>query len=281
MPRRFNFDAASALSKGCRSYQEDSVIADYSRGSDVGLAVLADGMGGHAAGDVASKIVVTEVFSELMFQRCDPELFEREITSRLTEAAMAANACLRDHVRAHPETHGMGATLVATVIMNRRLYWISIGDSPLFLFRNGVLRQLNEDHSMAPQIDFMVRNGLMEAEEARNHPDRNILTSVLFGESVPQVDCPDEPVPLEAGDILIVASDGLQFLTDEEIAGVLNDHAHASSADIADRLMERVSGLDDPELDNVSFSLVKLDDAVELKLPGDSEIRKDDLRRVG
>ena len=281
MPRRFDFDAASALSKGCRSYQEDAVIADYSRGSDIGLTVLADGMGGHAAGDVASKIVVTEVFSELMFQRCDPDQFEKEITSRLTEAAMAANACLRDHVRAHPETHGMGSTLVATVVVNRQLYWISIGDSPLFLFRNGVLRQLNEDHSMAPQIDFMVRNGLMAAEEARHHPDRNILTSVLFGESVPQVDCPSDPVPLEAGDILIVASDGLQFLTDDEIAAVLNDHAGASSADLADRLMERIDSLDDPELDNVSFSLVRLDDAVDVKLPGDSPVRKEDLRRVG
>ncbi|WP_300035031.1 protein phosphatase 2C domain-containing protein [uncultured Roseobacter sp.] len=281
MPHRFDFDAASALSKGGRSYQEDAVIADYSRGSDIGLTVLADGMGGHAAGDIASKIVVTEVFSELMFQCGDREGFEKQIKTRLTEAAMAANAGLRAHVQAHPETHGMGATLVATVILNQHLYWISIGDSPLFLFRDGALRQLNEDHSMAPQIDFMVRNGLMGAEEARHHPDRNILTSVLFGESVPHVDCPDAPFSLAQGDILIVASDGLQFLTDEEITTVLTEHSHDSSAAIADHLMDRVIALEDPELDNVSFSLVKLQEAASIGATGHSGVQGEGIRRAG
>lgn len=254
----FEFDAASALSKGQRSYQEDAVIADFSRGSEVGLAVLADGMGGHAAGDVASKIVVTEVFSELMFQRGDVARFEETVTGNLFDAAMAANACLRQHVENYPETRGMGATLVATVIINAHLYWISIGDSPLFLFRDGELSQLNEDHSMAPQIDFMVKSGLLDDEEARCHPDRNTLTSVLFGEDIPRIDCPKDPMELRAGDLLIVASDGLQFLSNDEIAGVLRADPSAQSAEIADSLLSRLDQLQDPDLDNVSFSVVKL-----------------------
>ncbi|WP_299736634.1 protein phosphatase 2C domain-containing protein [uncultured Roseobacter sp.] len=261
----FDFDAASALSKGRRSYQEDAVIADFSRGSEVGVAVLADGMGGHAAGDVASKIVVTEVFSELMFQRGDVDAFENKVTTHLFEAAMAANACLRDHVASYPETHGMGATLVATVIINRHLYWISIGDSPLFLFRDGELSQLNEDHSMAPQIDYMVKSGLLDKEEGQCHPDRNTLTSVLFGEDIPKIDCPADPAALQAGDILIVASDGLQFLTDEEIAQVLCASRGAQSAEIADRLLNRLREQNDPDLDNVSFSVVQLQDADDCK----------------
>ncbi|MFK7745174.1 MAG: PP2C family serine/threonine-protein phosphatase [Roseobacter sp.] len=258
MRPEFEFDAASALSKGQRDYQEDAVISDFARGVDAGLVVLSDGMGGHAAGDVASKIVVTEVFSELIFQRGDPDAFEADITKTLHNAAMAANACLKEHVDAYPDTHGMGATLVATVVVNRRLYWISIGDSPLFLFRDGVLTQLNEDHSMAPQIDFMVRSGLICKEEGEHHPDRNTLTSVLFGAEIPKIDCPAEPVDLEDGDILIVASDGLQFLKNEQIEAALRRNKLRPSADIADHLLSELMALADPDLDNVSFSLVKL-----------------------
>ncbi|WP_299678448.1 protein phosphatase 2C domain-containing protein [uncultured Roseobacter sp.] len=281
MPATFDFDAASALSKGARAYQEDAVIADFSRGSDVGVAVLADGMGGHAAGDIASKIVVTEVFSELMFQRGDVEAFERTVTQNLLDAAMAANACLRQHVDMHPETHGMGATLVATAIINQNLYWISVGDSPLFLFRDGSLSQLNEDHSMAPQIDFMMKSGLLNAEEARNHPDRNTLTSVLFGEEVPRIDCPEEPLELRPGDLLIVASDGLQFLSNTQISEILSAHCDAQSAEIADRLLGCLNDLQDPDLDNVSFSIVKLNTPRSREANGCAATVEGMIRRVG
>ena len=261
MQAGFDFDVSCALSKGQRSYQEDAIITDFARGSDTGLVVLADGMGGHAAGDVASKIVVTEVFSELVFQRSDPNQFEQNIAQILTHAAQSANACLREHVNAFPDTRGMGATLVAPIIIRRHLYWISIGDSPLFLFRDGVLTQLNEDHSMAPQIDFMVKSGLMDQEEGARHPDRNTLTSVLFGEAIPKIDCPVDPVALSDGDILIVASDGLQFLSDEQIAAALLQNRQRSSGEIADLLLNELTALQDPDLDNVSFSIIKMDSA--------------------
>lgn len=254
----FEFDAASALTKGQREYQEDAIVSDFSRGADIGLAVLADGMGGHAAGDVASKIVVTEVFSELVFQRGEPERFEPTIRETLHTAAMSANACLKEHVQAFPETRGMGATLVATVIINRNLYWISIGDSPLFLFRDGALTQLNEDHSMAPQIDFMVKSGLIGHEEGVHHPDRNTLTSVLYGEEIPKIDCPSDPVQLLDGDILIVASDGLQFLTNDQIEAALRRSQSQHSSQIVDVFLSELEKLEDPELDNVSISVVKL-----------------------
>ena len=280
MQPTFDFDAACALSKGERPYQEDAIIADFARGSDIGLAVLADGMGGHAAGDVASKIVVTEVFSELIFQRNDAQVLEGNIAKILQNAAMAANACLREHVQAYPETRGMGATLVAPVIIGQNLYWISIGDSPLFLFRDGVLTQLNEDHSMAPQIDFMVKSGLMPKEEGDRHPDRNTLTSVLFGDAVPKVDCPDDPVELQDGDILIVASDGLQFLSNTQITSVLLQNQNSQSAEIADLLLTKLDELQDPDLDNVSFSIIKLDHAGAAKTRAGDSLRPG-IRCVG
>lgn len=277
----FEFDAVSALSKGQRDYQEDAIITDFARGADVGVVVLADGMGGHAAGDVASKIVVTEVFSELMFQRGAASRFGPEVPGTLRAAAMAANACLKDHVQAYPDTRGMGATLVAAVVAHRHLYWISIGDSPLFLFRAGELIQLNEDHSMAPQIDFMVKSGLLGKEEAEKHPDRNTLTSVLFGEDVPKIDCPDAPVDLQDGDILLVASDGLQFLCNEEIEAALRRNGSSPSADIADDLLQRVTALDDPDLDNVSFSIIKIQDYGKADLAQDKPDERSGMRCVG
>lgn len=276
----FDFDAACVLSRGRRSYQEDAIITDFARGAATGIAVLADGMGGHAAGDIASKIVVTEVFSELVFQRENLAQCQKNIAEVLTNAAQAANACLREHVEAYPETRGMGATLVAPLIIGQHLFWISIGDSPLFLFRNGTLTQLNEDHSMAPQIDFMVKSGLIDHEEGARHPDRNTLTSVLFGAAIPKIDCPEEPVQLMDGDILVVASDGLQFLSDAQITSVLLQTKHRSSGEIADRLLSDLERLEDPDQDNVSFSVIKLDFASDLEgkqITG----RQGDIRCVG
>lgn len=281
MQTAFEYEAASALNKGQRDYQEDAIISDFARGGDIGLVVLADGMGGHAAGDVASRIVVTEVFSELVFQRADPARFEPLVPQCLRDAAMAANTCLRNHVRDFPETRGMGATLVAGVILREKLYWISIGDSPLFLFRDGVLTQLNEDHSMAPQIDFMVKSGLMSVEEGACHPDRNVLTSVLFGEEIARIDCPDDPVSLCDDDILIVASDGLQYLSNEQIEAALRRNCHLSSNQIVDRLMHQVTGVEDPDLDNVSLSVVKFQRTTAARCSDMLHLQRSDIRCVG
>lgn len=281
MTPQFEFDAASALSKGQRAYQEDAIISDFARGADNGLVVLADGMGGHAAGDIASKIVVTEVFSELLFQRADSDTFAQRVQDSLYTAAMAANTCLKEHVRAYPETHGMGATLVAGVVIGDNLHWISIGDSPLYLFRDGTLVQLNEDHSMAPQIDFMVKSGLMPMEEAARHPDRSTLTSVLFGEDIPKIDCPQDPTILKSGDIVIVASDGLQFLSNTQIEAELQRNSHLRSDEIVDLLLHRVTSLDDPDQDNVSFSVVKVHDTANAGCGSAVEKSQVEMRRVG
>lgn len=258
------FDVASAISQGQRDYQEDAIVTDFPLGSEVGFAVLADGMGGHAAGDVASKIIVTEVFSELKLQSGDQNQFQSNLNDILKDAALAANECVNGHVYANPETAGMGATLLAPVFVRDSLSWISIGDSPLFLFRAGALKQLNEDHSMAPQIDLMVASGMLEAEAGANHPDRNCLTSVLLGDKIARIDCPKVPVALLNGDILIMASDGLQFLTNGQIENALVKNIDKSSQEISQVLLAALDQLADPDQDNISFSVIKiiLDDHV-------------------
>jgi serine/threonine protein phosphatase PrpC len=252
------FDVASAICQGGRDYQEDAIVADFPFGADSGVVVLADGMGGHAAGDVASKIVVTEVFSELKFESANFGDFEAEVPQYLTTAARNANEVVRDHVKRHPETRGMGATLVSLVLVENRMYWMSIGDSPLYHFRGGKMKQLNEDHSMAPQIDFMVQSGLLDEEAGRNHPDRNCLTSVILGDRVAKSDCPKTPFELEVGDIVVVSSDGLQYLEEAHIQKILHRYRRKKAAEIAGYLLEAIEALADPDQDNCTFSVIKL-----------------------
>ena len=280
------FDVATAICQGGRDYQEDAIVADFPFGSDSGVVVLADGMGGHAAGDVASKIVVTEVFSELKFQSSNFQDFETEIPQYLTAAAVNANECVREHVLQHPETRGMGSTLVSLVLVENRMFWMSIGDSPLYHFRNGQLRQLNEDHSMAPQIDFMVKQGLLDEDAGRNHPDRNCLTSVILGDRVAKSDCPKAPFELQVGDIVVVSSDGLQYLEEPTIQKILHKYRRRKSAEIAGYLLEAIEDLADPDQDNCTFTVIKLNHnkpvirAISAKPAGYVEERQTNITRV-
>lgn len=258
-PDGIRLDAASALHQGRREHQEDAIVADFPVGAGFGFAVLADGMGGHAAGDVASKIAATEMFSELMMRSGDPETLEGNIASILYDAIHNANDCLRLYADDNPDTEGMGTTLVAPVLVGANLYWISVGDSPLYLMRDAELVRLNQDHSMGPQIEYLVNSGAMTWEAAMNHPDRNSLTSVLIGDIIPQIDCPTIPVRLKAGDIIVAASDGLQFLADEEIAETLQAGIDKPSAEIVEDLLRCLSDLDDPDQDNISLCVIKVE----------------------
>jgi len=258
---KLRYDVASVLNPGRRAQQEDALAADFPHGGDLSFAVLSDGMGGHAAGEIASKIVVTEVFSELKFQSSDPAGFETNMSHILRDAAVAANECVRAHTRTNPDTSGMGATLLAPIITKSGLWWISIGDSPLYLFRSGELAQINEDHSLAPQIDQMADEGLIEHDVAENHPDRNCLTSVLIGDPIEKIDCPDAPVKLQPGDIIIAASDGLQAISDRDIEKIVKRNRDLPSAQLAEELLHKLLETDDPNQDNVSFCLIKVREA--------------------
>lgn len=251
------YDTSMATILGERERQEDAVASDFSSGEPFGFVVLADGMGGHAAGDVASKIVVTEVFSALKLASGEPKLLEPRICDVLKSAAVNANECVGLYANERAEADGMGATLLAPVLFDDRLYWVSVGDSPLYLFRNNRLERLNENHALESQIDYVVESGIMAREEALTYPDQSCLTSVLVGKKIAQLDCRTVPVRIEEGDILIVASDGLQFLSEEEIERILRFSQKRSAEEIGAALLQEVKKLNDPGQDNVSLCIIK------------------------
>ncbi|WP_072777256.1 PP2C family protein-serine/threonine phosphatase [Marivita hallyeonensis] len=253
-------DAVTLLNQGRRERQEDAVASDFPEGSDVGFAVLGDGMGGHTSGEIASNIVVSEVFRRIKAYATDPDLLETRISDILHEATAHANASVGEYTLTKPETHGMGTTLLAPVVVQDRLYWISIGDSPLYIFRQDRLFRLNQIHTLRGQLEYLVDNNLVDPEDAMAS-DQNCLTSAIVGQEIAQIDCSDAPIALYEGDIVIAASDGLNYLADEEISDVLFQVQDASAAIIGKALMTQITHLDDPDQDNVACCVMKFSPA--------------------
>ncbi len=261
-PEQLVFSAGSAIDCGARDYQEDALLTETADEAGVRVVVLADGMGGHAAGNVASDLAVRTVWEGLRARIAglDGASFGT-LPAMIAETVIGANDAIGGHVAENPATRGMGTTVVAAVLAEGRIFWTSVGDSPLYLLRDNSLRQLNEDHSMAPQIDFMVKSGMLTPEQGADHPNRNCLTSALTGDAIPRIDTPEQGFALEAGDILVISSDGLQFLEESEIARLIAEHRAAPAQEIADALMAAVIALRDPEQDNVSCVVIKAETA--------------------
>ena len=257
-PRVLSFDTSTATTRGQRDYQQDSSLSHFPFGQSFGYAVVADGMGGCSAGHVASALATLEIFSRVRLIESDIAGGQQDIPSLLRNLATDANARILSHSKQDKKTQGMGTTLLMPLIRDNQLFWISVGDSPLFLFRDGALRQLNQDHSLAPQIDMMAKMGVMDADIAAKHPDRCLLTSVLNGEPIPTIDCPHVPLALKPDDILIAASDGLQTLSDAEIANKIGNRQHMNAGNIAKALLDAVIQRNDPHQDNATIVVTKL-----------------------
>jgi protein phosphatase len=240
------FPYAIRAAKGARSYQEDAARVRDSAG---GLtAVLADGMGGHAGGAVASEVAGTsflDAFAEAT----------GEAVTRLAEALDRANAAIAGKAAGRPELRGMGCTLIGADFAEARMDWVSVGDSPLYLVRAGAITRLNADHSLSPEIDRLAAMGVMTWEEAKADPRRHVLRSALTGTEIDLVDWSREPLQLEPGDVVILASDGIHTLPEAEIARL------AAAADtpeaIAEALLAAVAAAGDPYQDNVTVVVVR------------------------
>lgn len=250
-------EAAAALWQGARGRQEDALASAFHDGADLGFAVLSDGMGGHAAGDVASRVIVAEIFADLTLATARQDVAARDLPALLGGAVRLANDCLAAHLAEAPDRRGMGGTVIAAAVRDGRLFWASVGDSPLFLCRDGQLTRLNEDHSMAPQIDLLVARGAMDAETGRTHPQRSCLTSALTGEEIAEIDCPEAGVELRPGDVVLVASDGILTLPEARICAILRRGANKPGARIAEALLSAVAAAGDPEQDNTSVVVLK------------------------
>ncbi len=253
------FRHATRASQGARSYQEDAA-AVWASGSpfapqaplppDIGLAaVLADGMGGHAAGDVASTTICGIFLQQFAAETgTNPE--------RLAASLTAANDAIHAQVVGHPGFRGMGATCVGIVLGPAGLEWISVGDSPLFIFRGPTFARLNADHSLAPVLDQMVADGLMTADAARVDPRRHQLRAAVTGDDLDLVELTEAPLPLQSGDVVLLASDGLLTLGDEEIRLLLGTHRGESADTIADALLAAVDAAGAVYQDNTTVIVI-------------------------
>ncbi|WP_319544619.1 PP2C family protein-serine/threonine phosphatase [Ruegeria conchae] len=249
------YDIALILDQGQRDSQEDAIAARVSDTADAGYVVVADGMGGHDAGEVASQLIISAWRDAMDAQLDEPDLVQSALLDALPMAAMQANAAIASH--GEENKVNLGSTLLGMLMLEQRIFWISIGDSPLYLFRDDTLSQINEDHSMAPMIDAQIAQGLLSAKEAQMHPDRNQLTSVIMGAAIPKVDCPEQPLDLVPADILILGSDGLQYLDNTEIETLLRTHNQSPARDIADAILQALKAKADPDQDNISIAVVK------------------------
>ena len=176
------------------------------------LFLVADGMGGHNAGDYASRLAV-----ETIVERSSGSL-ETNPLRVLDEAVQSANGLVRKRAQETPELQGMGTTVVAAVIDGRELYVANVGDSRLYIVNSGEIRQITKDHSW---VEEMVRRGGIGKAEARNHPDKNIITRAVGAEETVRIDF--FQVLLQEGDVILMCTDGLtNMLEDEEIRMTLD-----------------------------------------------------------
>jgi PPM family protein phosphatase len=220
--------------QGARPYQEDS-WALRTLGDGSLLAVVADGMGGHAGGAVASKLAV-EAFVHALEQG-----------GGLADGLREANEAVGKGAVGNSDLAGMGATLVAAQVRGDEVRWISVGDSPFFLVSAGRLERLNADHSMAPQIDEMLKRGLLTEEEAIHHPARHTLREAVMGEPLTLIDKGSRRLGADAK--LLLCSDGVQTLSAKDI--------EAGAVMPVRRLIDAVLAAADEHQDNIT--VVKLE----------------------
>lgn len=235
---------------GQRSSQEDYSLFRVLKGGAELLVVLADGMGGHTSGEVASKNVVTAFDSTFVEYPSD------SVPTKLGASLQQANHVLSRLVQENNSLEGMGCTLVGAHVSAEGLHWISVGDSLLYLYRDGGLIHLNADHSMAPVIEESYRAGKITKEEALAHPNKNALRSAIMGVDIPLIDSPKYPTPLFRGDVLIVASDGLLTLSESKICEILKKHSGETAGKISKALVAAVEGVNKPHQDNTTVQIL-------------------------
>lgn len=197
-----------------RNVNQDYVYCEENGiGSFPNLFIVADGMGGHNAGDTASRMCVEEVVSQI------------EKSTKVTpigileQAVYAANEKVYHASLEDKALNGMGTTIVAAVVLGDTAYIINVGDSRLYVYKDS-LRQVTVDHSL---VEEMVQSGKIQKEEMRTHPNKNIITRALGTNGEVKADCFE--IEVNEGDVLLLCSDGLSnMLEDEKMETIISEH---------------------------------------------------------
>ena len=205
-----------------RARNEDRFVAE----GDLGLFAVVDGMGGHASGELASAMIAEAITTFIRETAGDsdktwPTGLDARLSvlgNRLQVAIRSANRTLATRAQANAALQGSGATLAAALFGDNRLVVANVGDCRAYLLRGGRLSQITCDHSMVAE---QVAKGLIDAEAARTHPLRHVVTRAVSGQAGMSVDIED--LEVKAGDRLVLCSDGIHgVLTDDEIAALVS-----------------------------------------------------------
>ncbi len=197
-----------------RDANQDYVFCqEHAVGSFPNLFIVADGMGGHNAGDTASRMCVEEVVSQI-------EKSTKVTPIGILEQAVAvANEAVYDASLENVALYGMGTTIVAAVVLGDTVYVINVGDSRLYVCKD-TLKQVTVDHSL---VEEMVQSGKLQKEDMRTHPNKNIITRALGTDSMVKADCFE--IEVDEGDVLLLCSDGLtNMLEDDRIESILKQN---------------------------------------------------------
>lgn len=208
------------------------------------LAVVADGIGGLPYGAEAADAAVTAFVSRYLAKPG-----EQGVEEALDQALEAANQAVLAEAQARNCPQHMGSTLVAALIYQDQLYWRAVGDSHLYLCRDGRLSQLNADHNVARQLQAQVNDGLMSQDQADKHPQRQILACFIGLQPLAEVARNARPLPLQANDRLLLCSDGVDgVLSADEIVACLGEPPMRA----AQRLCDTVLRKQQPSQDNLT-----------------------------
>jgi len=230
-----------------REENEDSVSVWRNKAGLDTLIVVCDGMGGHAAGQHASSIAVKTITKVLAEDGSEgPEV------DRLKKACKVANTAVFEAARDNPDWAGMGSTLVIAAIRSGDLALLNVGDSPAYLFRNGLARLISQDHSWPAE---QVRLGLIKPAEAENHPLKHRLTRAVGVWE--QIQPFTDKMKLEEGDAIVLCSDGVETagVSVEEMGRLLLRDGNLDRG--AERVIERCRELGAP--DNVTLAVARVE----------------------
>jgi len=193
--------------------------------------LLADGMGGAAAGEFASLLAVKTIKMRLVdgiFKRPPEELLNTDLQDFLSSCCKEANIEIYKKSRENLDMEGMGTTIVAALIFREMLTLCHVGDSRCYLFREGKLRQLSHDHSLVQEL---IDQGKITQEQAQRHPNKNVITRALGVTSTVEPDC--VRIPIFSGDVLLLCSDGLTgFAEESSILKIMRDQADQRIVDL-------------------------------------------------
>jgi len=229
-----------------RDSNQDQVGYSKSAGNNTVLAIVADGMGGHQGGEVASRLAVELILQD--YGNGEPHVLSAKELKRYFNRV---NTAIYSHAQGSESLQGMGTTLVSLAIAQGMACYAFVGDSRLYLVRAGECRQLSKDHTVVAE---MLKQGLITAEAAASHPDKNVITRAIGTYPNVDVDSSNKPLPIKIGDCFLLCSDGLHDLVNStEMQQALVEHTAQQACEVLIQLANSRGGHD-----NISVLVVKV-----------------------